>query len=94
MKELRQKFDGKHFFTSILAMKRISTEVPIVDVETADKEIAQDVNEDYLQGKVRTIKTLCTIVEKFLAYFLMKIDRNIISSLQYSLLTLRASWLV
>ena len=63
MKELRQKFDGKHFFTSILAMKRISTEVPIVDVETADKEIAQDVNEDYLQGKVRTIKTLCTIVE-------------------------------
>ena len=63
MKELRQKFDGKPFFTSILAMKRISTEVPIVDVETADKEIAQDVNEDYLQGKVRTIKTLCTIVE-------------------------------
>ena len=63
MKELRQKFDGKHFLTSILAMKRISTEVPIVDVETADKEISQDVNEDYLQGKVRTIKTLCTIVE-------------------------------
>ena len=31
---------------------------------------------------------------KFLAHFLMKIDRNIISSLQYSLLTLRASWLV
>ena len=30
----------------------------------------------------------------FLAHFLMKIDRNIISSLQYSLLTLRASWLV
>ena len=31
---------------------------------------------------------------KLLAHFLMKIDRNIISSLQYSLLTLRASWLV
>ena len=31
---------------------------------------------------------------KFLAHFLMKIDRNIISSLQYSLLTLRTSWLV
>ena len=31
---------------------------------------------------------------KFLAHFLMKIDRNIISSLQYSLLTLHASWLV
>ena len=31
---------------------------------------------------------------KFLAHFLMKIDRNIISSLQCSLLTLRASWLV
>ena len=31
---------------------------------------------------------------KFLAHFLMKIDHNIISSLQYSLLTLRASWLV
>ena len=31
---------------------------------------------------------------KFLAHFLMKIDRNIISSLQHSLLTLRASWLV
>ena len=30
----------------------------------------------------------------FLAHFSMKIDRNIISSLQYSLLTLRASWLV
>ena len=30
----------------------------------------------------------------FLAHFLMKIDRNIISSLQYSLLTLCASWLV
>ena len=30
---------------------------------------------------------------KFLAHFLMKIDRNIISSLQYSLLILRASWL-
>ena len=30
----------------------------------------------------------------FLAQFLLKIDRNIISSLQYSLLTLRASWLV
>ena len=30
----------------------------------------------------------------FLAHFLMKIDRNIISSLQYSLITLRASWLV
>ena len=30
----------------------------------------------------------------FLAHILMKIDRNIISSLQYSLLTLRASWLV
>ena len=27
---------------------------------------------------------------KFLAHYLMKIDRNIISSLQYSLLTLRA----
>ena len=34
-------------------MERISTEVPIVDVETPDKEITQDVNEDYLQGKVR-----------------------------------------
>ena len=32
--------------------------------------------------------------EIFLAHFLMKIDRNIILSLQYSLLTLRASWLV
>ena len=31
---------------------------------------------------------------KFLAHFLMKIDHNIISSLQHSLLTLRASWLV
>ena len=31
---------------------------------------------------------------KFLAHFLMKIDRNIISSLQYSLLTMRASCLV
>ena len=31
---------------------------------------------------------------KFLAHFLMKIDRNIISSLQHSLLTLRTSWLV
>ena len=31
---------------------------------------------------------------KFLAHFLMKIDRNIISSLQYSLLTLCASWFV
>ena len=30
----------------------------------------------------------------FLAHFLMKIDCNIISSLQYSLLTLHASWLV
>ena len=30
----------------------------------------------------------------FLAHFLMNIDRDIISSLQYSLLTLRASWLV
>ena len=30
----------------------------------------------------------------FLADFLMKIDRNIVSSLQYSLLTLRTSWLV
>ena len=29
----------------------------------------------------------------FLAHFLMKLDRNIISSLQYSLLTLSASWL-
>ena len=30
----------------------------------------------------------------FLAHFLMEIDRNIISSLQYGLLTLHASWLV
>ena len=43
---LRQKFSSKQFFTSIVAMERISIEVPSVDVETADKEITQDVNED------------------------------------------------
>ena len=42
----RQKFSSKQFFTSIVAMERISIEVPSVDVETADKEITQDVNED------------------------------------------------
>ena len=50
---LIQKFSSKQFFTSIVAMERISIEVPSVDVETADKEITQDVNEDYLQVKVR-----------------------------------------
>ena len=49
---LRQKFSSKHFFTSLVAMERISTEVPIVDVETTDKEINQDVNEDYLGGSL------------------------------------------
>ena len=41
MKELRQKFDEKKYLHIIVAMEMISTEVPIVDVETADKEIAQ-----------------------------------------------------
>ena len=33
-------------------MESIPTEVPIVNVETAEKESAQDVNEDYWQGKI------------------------------------------
>ena len=35
-----------------MAIQRASTEVPNVDVETAEREIAQDVDEDNLQGKV------------------------------------------
>ena len=43
-------------FYIIVAMVMILTEVPIVNVKTADKETIQDVNEDYGQSKVRTVK--------------------------------------
>ena len=47
MKYVKQKFNGKHIFTFVVAMESTPTEVPIVNVETAEKESAQDVNEDY-----------------------------------------------
>ena len=86
MKELRQKFDEKKYLHIIVAMEMISTEVPIVDFETADKEIAQDVNEDHLQGKVRTIKTLLVVFGTTFRIYLMSFfwekllndDRNIL----------------
>ena len=88
MKELRQKFDEKKYLHIIVAMEMISTEVPIVDVETADKEIAQDVNEDHLQGKVRTIKTLLGVFGTTFRIYLVSFfweklfndDRNILSN--------------
>ena len=39
---VKQKFNNKHFFTSLVAMEKTLTGVPIVDVETAEKEISQD----------------------------------------------------
>ena len=52
MKYVKQKFNGKHIFTSVVAMESNPTEVPIVNVETAEKESAQDVNEDYWEGNI------------------------------------------
>ena len=57
---LKQKFNNKHFFTSLVAMEKTSTKVPIVDVETAEKEFSKDVDEESLQGKVHfKLQLLC-----------------------------------
>ena len=65
---LKQKFNFKHFFTSVVAMEKTSTEVPTLDVETAEKEISQDVNEKSLQG------ILC--YKNMHCVFLLYIDRS------------------
>ena len=59
---LKQKFNNKHFFTSLVAMEKTLTEVPIVDVETAEKEISQDVDEESIQGKAHfKLQLTCTV---------------------------------
>ena len=72
---LKQEFKNKHFFTSLLAMEKTSTEVSIVDVETAEKEISQDVDEESIQGKAHfKLQLLC--YKNMHCVFLLYIDRR------------------
>ena len=72
---LKQKFNNKHFFTSLVAMEKTSTKVPIVDVETAEKEFSKDVDEESLQGKVHfKLQLLC--YKNMHRVFLLYIDRS------------------
>ena len=72
---LKQEFKNKLFFTSLVAMEKTSTEVPIVDVETAEKEISQDVDEESIQGKAHfKLQLLC--YKNMHRVFLLYIDRR------------------
>ena len=72
---LKQEFKNKHFFTSLVAMEKTSTEVSIVDVETAEKEILQNVDEESIQGKVHfKLQLLC--YKNMHRVFLLYIDRS------------------
>ena len=72
---LKQEFKNKHFFTSLVAMEKTSTEVSIVDVETAEKEFSKDVDEESLQGKVHfKLQLLC--YKNMHRVFLLYIDHS------------------
>ena len=56
-------------------MEKTSTKVPIVDVETAEKEFSKDVDEESLQGKVHfKLQLLC--YKNMHRVFLLYIDRS------------------
>ena len=43
-------------------MEKTSTKVPIVDVETAEKEFSKDVDEESIQGKAHfKLQLTCTV---------------------------------